>query len=98
MKPVHLFDASSLVKALKEVKLVPLDGQALQWLTVYEVLNAFWKETYLLHRLRPEETDSLISDFVELIQNMVILGPSGLERETSKQQSLRGRQPTMHHI
>ena len=55
MKPTHLFDASSIIKALKETKLVPLGGQAIQWLTVYEVLNALWKETYLLHRLIPLE-------------------------------------------
>ncbi len=79
MKPVYLLDASSLIKALKEAKLVPLGGQALQWLTVYEILNAFWKETYLLRRLRVEEAISIISDFTELIQNMVILEPSGLE-------------------
>jgi len=37
-RPVYLLVASSLVKALKEAKLVPLGGQALQWITVYEVL------------------------------------------------------------
>jgi len=81
MKPVYLIDASSLIKALKEAKLVPLGGQALQWLTVYEVLNVFWKETYLLRRLRLEEAISLASDITELIQNMVILEPSGLEHD-----------------
>ncbi len=81
MKPVYLIDASSLVKAFKEAKLVPLGGQALQWLTVYEILNAFWKETHLLRRLSLEEAISLISDFTELVRNMVILEPSGLEHD-----------------
>lgn len=80
-RPVYLFNAPSLVKALKEAKLVPLGGQAVQWLTVYEVLNALWKETRLLHRLSPEEAASLASDFTELIRNMVILEPSGLEHD-----------------
>ncbi len=78
-RPTYLFDASSIVRALKEAKLVPLGGQALQWLTVYEVLNAFWKETYLLHRLNPKEASSLINDFTELIREMFILEPKGLE-------------------
>lgn len=79
MNPAYLLDASSLVRALKEAKLVPLGGQALQWLTIYEVLNAFWKETYLLHKLDPEEALFLISVFEDLIKNMVILEPKGLE-------------------
>ena len=80
-RPMYLFDASSIVRALREARLVPLGGQALQWLTVYEVLNAFWKEAYLLHRLDPEEASSLVSDFTELIQEMLILEPRGLEED-----------------
>ena len=76
---MYLFDASSIVRALREAKVVPLGGQALQWLAVYEVLNAFWKEAYLLHKLDPEEASSLVSDFTDLIQEMVILEPRGLE-------------------
>lgn len=37
MKPIYLFDASSIVKAIKEARIVPLGGQALQCLTIYEV-------------------------------------------------------------
>lgn len=81
MKPAYLFDASSIIRALKEARLLPLAGQALQWLTVYEVLNALWKEAYLLRRLGPEEAYSLVSDFAELVRNMVVLEPGGLERE-----------------
>ncbi|BAN91113.1 type II toxin-antitoxin system VapC family toxin [Aeropyrum camini] len=79
-RPTYLFDASSIVRALREVKLVPLGGQAIQWLTVYEVLNAFWKEANLLHRLDPEEAGSLVSDFTEVIREMVVLEPRGLEQ------------------
>ncbi len=81
MSLIYLFDASSIVRALKEVKLVPLGGQALQWLTVYEVINAFWKEVYLLHKLNPEEVNSLISDFIELLKEMIILEPKELEQD-----------------
>ncbi len=80
-RPTYLFDASSIVRALKEVKLVPLGGQALQWLTVYEVINALWKEAILLRKLSPEEAGSLVSDFTELIREMTILEPRGLEQE-----------------
>jgi len=39
---VCLFDTSSIAKALKEANLTLLAGQALQWLTVHEVLNVLW--------------------------------------------------------
>jgi len=81
MKPTYLFDASSIVKALKNARLVPLGGQALQWLTVYEVLNVFWKEVYLLHKLSPDEANSLTGDFIELVENMILLEPRGLEQD-----------------
>ncbi len=80
-KPTYLFDASSIVKSLKEIKLVPLAGQALQWLTVYEVINALWKEAYLLHKLDASEAVSLVNAFTKLIREMVILEPSGLEQD-----------------
>ena len=80
-RPIYLIDASSLVKALKETKLVPLGGQALQWLTVYEILNALWKEAYLLRRLSPEEVAYLASIFTGTIKAMTILEPKGLEHD-----------------
>lgn len=80
-RPIYLLDASSLVRALKEAKLVPLGGQALQWITIYEVLNALWKETYLLRKLSPEEAGSLITIFKELLNEMIILEPRNLEHD-----------------
>jgi len=81
MNPTYLFDASSLVKALKEAKLLPLGGQAVQWLTIYEVLNALWKEVHLLNKLSPKEASSLVEDFTNLLQEMIILDPKGLEQD-----------------
>ncbi len=81
MEVRYLFDASSIVKALKETKLILLSGQALQWLTVYEVLNAFWKETYLMHKLSLEEASFLVNIFTELLREMVVLEPKGLEQD-----------------
>ncbi|MGC9010363.1 MAG: type II toxin-antitoxin system VapC family toxin [Sulfolobales archaeon] len=42
-----LFDASSLIRALKESTIDLLRKNYTQWLTVYEILNALWKETYI---------------------------------------------------
>ena len=80
-KLAYLFDASSVVRAIKEIRLAPLSGQALQWLTVYEVINALWKEVYLLHKLDVQEAASLVNVFTKLIREMVILDPSGLEQD-----------------
>ena len=40
-KLTYLFDALSTIRALEEVKLIHLSGQAVQRLTLYEVVNAF---------------------------------------------------------
>ncbi len=65
--PKYIFDASSIVKALKGARLVPLGGQAIQWLTIYEELNAIWREALLLGRLSPNEASSLASIFKDLV-------------------------------
>jgi len=80
-KPSYLFDASSIIRALKEIKLPPLGEQTLQWFTVYEVINTFWKEAYLLHTLDASEVDSLVNAFSNLIREMTMLEPRGLEQE-----------------
>ncbi len=90
MTPLYLFDASSTVKAIKEVKLVPLGGQALQWLTIYDVTNAFWKEAYILRRMNVLEASSLVNVFADLVREMVILEPTGLEQEIFKIAVSRG--------
>ncbi len=79
--PRYLLDASSLVRALKEAKLSPLGGQALQWLTIYEALNALWKEAYLLRRIDVHDALSLATVIAEVARNMVVLEPAGLEEE-----------------
>ena len=83
-KPTYLFDAPSIVRAIKEVKLIPLAGQAVHWPRLYEVVNALWKESSLLHNISLEEAASLTSVFKELLRDMVILEPRGLEEEILK--------------
>ena len=80
-KAAYLFDASSLVKALREARLEPLGGQATQWLTLYEVLNAIWKQCAMLHALTSEEASSLIDDFLDLFHEMMVLDIRGLEHD-----------------
>ncbi|WP_048192628.1 type II toxin-antitoxin system VapC family toxin [Pyrolobus fumarii] len=79
--PRFLFDASSLVKCLKLGCIDLLFEEAIQWLTLYEVLNAFWKEAALLSRIRPSDAVRLASIVAELANYTVILDPRGYERE-----------------
>ena len=81
MRPRLLIDSSSLVKALKLGRLEPLAGQAIQWLTPYEVLNALWKEARLVGSLSVEEALFLQSILAEVMGEMEVLTPLGLERE-----------------
>ncbi len=81
MRPRLLVDSSSLVKALKLGRLEPLAGQAIQWLTPYEVLNALWKEARLVGSLSIEEALFLQEILSEVMGQMEVLAPIGLERE-----------------
>lgn len=81
MRPRLLVDSSSLVKALKLGRLEPLAGQAIQWLTPYEVLNALWKEARLVGSLSIEEALFLQEILAEVMGQMEVLAPIGLERE-----------------
>ena len=81
MRPRLLVDLSSLVKALKLGRLEPLAGQAIQWLTPYEVLNALWKEARLVGSLSIEEALFLQEILAEVMGQMEVLAPIGLERE-----------------
>jgi predicted nucleic acid-binding protein len=82
VKPAYLFDASSIIRALKETRLLPLRNQAIQWLTIYEVLNALWKEVNLLHILEPGEASFSSKHLCRASTNHdKILSPQGLEVE-----------------
>lgn len=81
IKSMYLFDSSSIIKAFKEIKLEPLGGQAIQCLTIYEVLNAIWKEFTLLHLLTADEVLSLVNSFLDLVHEMIILDIKGLEHD-----------------
>jgi predicted nucleic acid-binding protein len=73
---IYLFDASSIVKAIKTTKIVPLGNQCVQQLTIYEVLNALWKENILFHMISKNEVLKLTKNFLKLLDEMNILDPS----------------------
>jgi len=78
----YLFDASSLIYAMKLKRLDLLDGNYVQWLTVYEVLNGIWKEVFLLRRLNEKRAVEFASSLLpEALALLNILEPSGYERE-----------------
>lgn len=84
---MYLFDASSIVKALKQKRLDVLAGNYTQTLAIYEILNALWKETAVLRegtRLNLDEALKLVEVIAEVLDYMVILSIRGLEKEILK--------------
>jgi len=75
-----LFDASSLVYALKLKKLEVLYDNYTQWLVIYEVVNALWKEASLIGTLSLGEALKLVEIFTETLEYMNILSPHPYER------------------
>jgi predicted nucleic acid-binding protein len=75
-----LFDASSLIYSLKAKNLNPLYDGYIQWLTIYEAMNALWKEA-LAKALSIEEALEILSVFSGLIDLMKVINPHGCERE-----------------
>jgi len=73
MKGKLLFDASSLVYALKLKHVNILYGNYIHYLIVYEVLNAIWKETYLLKSLSLKEAEKLIDIVAEALDYLNVL-------------------------
>lgn len=84
MSKRYLFDASSLIYALKQAKPDVLIDNYIQWLTIYEVLNGLWKEAYLVKSISSQEATSLVQLFKSAIEFMKILDPRGLEDEIFK--------------
>jgi len=80
----YLFDSSSLVYALKLKRIGVLAENYIQELTVYEVLNALWKETYVLRKMSIKEAESLLDVFIQLLSYLKILDLRGLESEVFK--------------
>jgi len=80
----YLFDASSVLKALKVRRLDALAGGCVQQLTVYEALNAIWKECLLLKAVPPDGARELARVIAEVLKHMEVLEVRGLEEEALK--------------
>lgn len=76
-----LFDSSSLVLLLKLRNLKPLSNNHIQWLTIYEVANALWKEASLISSISMEEAYETIEILSGVVDAMKILSPHPYERE-----------------
>jgi predicted nucleic acid-binding protein len=76
----YLFDSSSIIKALKLGKVDVLVGGYIQWLTIYETLNALWKEVHLLRTIPEDRALEFIEVLGRLFDFMKILDVRGLER------------------
>lgn len=76
-----LFDASSLIYSLKIRNLKQLYNNYIQFLTIYEVINAIWRESYLTKAITTKEAGELASIFNEVIELMKMINPHGYEKE-----------------
>jgi predicted nucleic acid-binding protein len=76
----YLFDSSSVIKALKLGKVDVLVGGYIQWLTIYETLNALWKEVHLLRTIPEDRALEFTETLERLFDFMKILDVRGLER------------------
>ena len=84
MKGKLLFDASSLIYALKLKNIDILNENYIQHLTIYEAINAIWKETHLIKSLPPKKAVELIKLATEIIGNLNILSIHQYEPEIFK--------------
>ena len=76
-----LFDASSLLKVLKEKRVDLLRGNYIQWLTIYEVLNALWKEVNLVKSVPGDRAVVFARVLSQVVGLMRVLDVRGLEEE-----------------
>jgi predicted nucleic acid-binding protein len=76
----YLFDSSSIIKALNLGKVDVLVGGYIQWLTIYETLNALWKEVHLLRTIPEDRALEFAEVLGRLFDFMKILDVRGLER------------------
>ena len=81
MEDNYLFDASSLIYALKLKNIDTLHGNYIQYLTLYEIINSIWKETYLIKSISVEEANQLIEVVAEILDYLKILSIHPYEAE-----------------
>ena len=77
----YLFDTPSIIKAVKDNMIEVLIDGYIRWLTIYEILNALWKEIFLTKTLTIDDVSKIIKIFDRLLPLMKILGVKGLEKD-----------------
>ncbi len=75
----YLFDASSIILAMKLKKISVLAGNYIQSLTIYEVLNALWKESNVLKKISSREAENLVDVFAQLLRYLNTIDVKGIE-------------------
>jgi len=81
MRGKFLFDSSSVIYALKLRSLKALYDNYVQWLTIYEVINALWKEATLTKAISPQEASEIVKLFAKTLEFVKILSPHPYEDE-----------------
>jgi len=81
MQEKFLFDASSVIYALKLRSLKALYDNYIQWLTIYEVINALWKEAILTKAISPQEASEIVKLFAKTLEFVKMLSPHHYEDE-----------------
>ena len=77
----YLFDASVIVNMVKRETLIPLAmGYSLD-LTIYEALNAVWKESMVLRRIDFDSASRLARGIIRVLELIGVLSIDGLEEE-----------------
>ncbi len=79
-----MFDTSSLLYALKLRRIDFLQGNYVQQLTLYETINALWKEVFLVKSISIMEALKIISILNNILDLMNILDLRGLEKDVLK--------------
>ena len=79
--PRLLFDASSLLAALKAGRVRILLGECTQCLAIYEVCNGLWKEIHVLGKLTREEALHVVNVLKEVVEYMEVLSIHPYEEE-----------------
>jgi len=77
----YLFDASSIIAALKQRKVGLLVNECTQRLAIYEVLNALWKEVHLQKSITPGKAVELIPVIQWVFGGMRVLDITQLESD-----------------
>ncbi len=79
-----LLDASSFVYALKLKRVDIIQGNYIQQLTVYEAINAIWKEAHLFGSLSAKEAQELVEIVAKIFEYLKVLSIHPYELDVLK--------------